>query len=63
MDCNTSHNTEIPSGIAAQLTTEQIAEFKEFFAFFDMDGDGVISVQELGAFMRATGETGPDSEF
>ena len=63
MDCNNSRNTKIPSKIAARLTAEQIAEFKECFAFFDTDGDGVISVQELGAFMRATGETGPDSEF
>ena len=63
MGCNISRNTKIPSKIAARLTAEQIAEFKEFFAFFNMDGDGVISAKELGAFMRATGETGTDSQF
>ena len=28
---------------AAQLTDEQVAEFKEAFALFDKDGDGQIS--------------------
>ena len=27
---------------AAQLTEEQIAEFKEAFALFDKDGDGAV---------------------
>ena len=29
---------------AAQLTDEQVAEFKEAFALFDKDGDGALSV-------------------
>jgi calmodulin len=29
--------------MAAELTDEQIAEFKEAFALFDKDGDGTIT--------------------
>lgn len=30
------------------LSEEQVAEFKEAFALFDKDGDGVITTKELG---------------
>ena len=36
--------------MAAELTDEQITEFKEAFALFDKDGDGTITTKELGAF-------------
>ena len=35
--------------MAAELTDEQITEFKEAFALFDKDGDGTITTKELGA--------------
>ncbi|CAM6093132.1 unnamed protein product [Calypogeia fissa] len=37
------------------LTEEQIAEFKKEFNLFDKDGDGLISVEELGAVMQSFG--------
>ena len=38
--------------MAAELTDEQITEFKEAFALFDKDGDGTITTKELGALFR-----------
>lgn len=32
---------------AAQLTDEQVAEFKEAFALFDKDGDGEFGFSQL----------------
>ena len=37
---------------APKLSEKQIAEYKESFQFFDKDGDGVISTDELGIVMR-----------
>ena len=37
--------------MAAELTDEQITEFKEAFALFDKDGDGTITTKELGALV------------
>ena len=31
-----------------EVTEEELAEFKEAFSFFDKDGDGRITVEELG---------------
>ncbi|XP_070538757.1 calmodulin-like [Ptychodera flava] len=42
--------------MADQLSEEQIAEFKEAFSFFDMDGDGKITTKELGIVMRSLGQ-------
>lgn len=36
----------------AGLSEEQCAEFKEAFAIFDKDGDGTITIKELGVVMR-----------
>jgi Ca2+-binding EF-hand superfamily protein len=40
--------------MAAELTDEQITEFKEAFALFDKDGDGTITTKELGTFYFST---------
>lgn len=40
-----------------------VAEFKEAFSFFDKDGDGTISVKELGTVMRSLGENPTDDEL
>ena len=40
--------------MADQLTEEQIVEFKEAFTLFDKDGDGTITIKELGTVMNPT---------
>jgi calmodulin len=37
------------------LTPEQIAGFRDAFNIFDKDGDGRVTVKELGTIMRALG--------
>ena len=37
------------------LTEESILEFREAFALYDKDGDGTITVQELGGVLRSLG--------
>ena len=37
------------------LTKEQIQEFKEAFAMFDVDGDEAINSNELGSLMESMG--------
>ena len=39
-------------GGAEQLTEDRIAEIKEAFTLFDKDGDGTITINELGFVMR-----------
>lgn len=38
-----------------KLTKEQVQKYKEFFALFDKDGDGIIKSKEVGTVMRAIG--------
>ncbi len=38
------------------LSKEQIAEFKDAFVVYDKDGDGTMSVKELGSVMRSLGQ-------
>ncbi|KAK3599650.1 hypothetical protein CHS0354_029111 [Potamilus streckersoni] len=45
------------------LTDEQIAELREAFSLFDKDGDGDISVKELGSVMRSLGQNPSDKEL
>lgn len=33
-----------------------LQEFKEAFALFDQDGDGTITIKELGMVMRSLGQ-------
>ena len=45
------------------LTAEQEAEFKEAFALFDKNGDGTITVFELGTVMKSLGQNPTDEEL
>ena len=47
----------------AELTEEQIAEFKEAFSLFDKDGDGKITTKELGTVMRSLGQNPTEAEL
>lgn len=38
------------------LSEEQIDEFKQAFVYFDIDGDGNISNEELGVVMNSLGQ-------
>ena len=45
----------------ARITPEQELEYREAFQMFDKNGDGCISVNELGTVMRSVGQN-PNNE-
>jgi len=46
-----------------EVTEEQKAEFKEAFSVFDNDGDGTITIEELGTVLRMLGQTPTQAEL
>merc|ERR1711994_1238668 len=46
-----------------EMTTDQIAEFREAFLLFDKDGDGTITTIELGTVMRSLGQNPTEEEL
>lgn len=49
--------------MAENLTDEQIQEFKEAFNLYDKDGDGTITILELGTVMRSLGQNPSEAEL
>eukprot|EP01087_Luapelamoeba_hula_P016063 TRINITY_DN4900_c0_g1_i1.p1 TRINITY_DN4900_c0_g1~~TRINITY_DN4900_c0_g1_i1.p1 ORF type:complete len:168 (-),score=45.36 TRINITY_DN4900_c0_g1_i1:73-552(-) len=49
--------------MAAKLTEEQVAEFREAFSLFDKDGDGTITAAELGTVMKSLGQSPSETEL
>lgn len=49
--------------LAASLTEEQVAEFKECFSLFDRDGDGTVDTAELGTVMKSLGQRMSEEEL
>ncbi len=49
--------------MATTMTPEKEAEYREAFALFDKNGDGTITVVELGTVMRNLGNNPTDSEL
>ncbi|KAL4297171.1 hypothetical protein GQ457_12G003840 [Hibiscus cannabinus] len=45
------------------LTEEQVSEFKEAFNFFDKDGDGRITVEELATVIRSLDQNPSEEEL
>jgi len=46
-----------------KLTTEQIAEFREAFHIFDVDGNGTVTTEELGTVMESLGHHMSEAEL
>ena len=46
-----------------QLSEEQIEELREAFTLFDKDGDGTITVGELGTVIRSLGVEPSEEEL
>ena len=46
-----------------KMTEDQMLEYKEAFALFDKDNDGVISTEELGTVMRSLGQNPNEEEL
>eukprot|EP00761_Pharyngomonas_kirbyi_P014043 gb/GECH01014073.1/.p1 GENE.gb/GECH01014073.1/~~gb/GECH01014073.1/.p1 ORF type:complete len:150 (+),score=52.36 gb/GECH01014073.1/:1-450(+) len=49
--------------MSKELSESQVAEFKEAFSLFDKDGDGAISLDELGTVMRSLGQNPSEGEL
>jgi len=45
------------------LTQEQISEFQEAFLLFDKDGNGCITLEELGTVIRSLGQNPTEEEL
>lgn len=49
--------------MVAQFTPDEIEEIREAFSLFDKNGDGVITISELGRVMRSLGQNPTEAEL
>lgn len=54
---------KLPQSQTSQLTADEINTFKEAFNHFDKDGNGEISIDELGFVMKSLGQNPTDTEL
>lgn len=52
-----------PKNMVETLTADQIQEFRQAFDIIDRNGDGVITVDDLAAVMRAIGQSPTANEL
>ena len=57
------NNKIVENLVIDDLTDEQIIEFREAFEAFDKDGNGSITVRELGTVMRSLGQNLSEAEI
>ena len=57
------NNKKVENLVIDDLTDEQIIEFREAFEAFDKDGNGSITVRELGTVMRSLGQNLSEAEI
>ena len=57
------NNKIVENLVIDDLTDEQIIEFREAFQAFDKDGNGSITVRELGTVMRSLGQNLSEAEI
>ena len=62
MNSNMGESTVYKEAMS-KLTKDQIQDFLEAFEIFDKDGDGTISVSELGIVLRSLGQNPSDEEI
>ena len=60
---DTDSENKIEVEMAENLSEEQVAELKQAFNEFDVDGGGTINTKELGWAMRAMGMNPTENEL
>ncbi|VDM47814.1 unnamed protein product [Toxocara canis] len=62
-DFRTMETGEHSSTTYEQIESDRLAQIRDAFSVFDRDGDGRITVDELGAVMASLGEHPSESEL